>query len=391
MGCSLPALSLLAGGLLIAHNACAGEAALPGFSPAQVARIIALGPWPPAFQADASNRASGRAAAADFGRRLFHDQRLSTNGYIACVSCHQTDRGWTDAIARAQGLGPGNRNTPALTNAAQSRWFGWSGASDSLWMASLRPILDAQEMGGSAAAVAQLVRTGDGLACEYQRAFGRPAANIDDETLLVDAAKALAAFQETLLTGRTPFDEFRDSLARGDRHQTARYPTQARRGARLFVGAAGCSACHTGPNFSDGSFHAVHRADALKRDAGRSDSAHALSRSRYNLLGAFNDDVSRTGERMQATLSLSGQTVAPGQFRVPSLRNVAVTAPYWHDGSRDSLRSAITYHDGLALQDPQIDDLIAFLQTLTDSAGAARPELRPGPSSCGVANLNRHP
>jgi cytochrome c peroxidase len=346
----------------------------------EVARIVAHGPWPPPVEHDASNRASGNAAAIAFGRRMFHEPRLSANGYVACVTCHQTNRGWTDGIARARGLAPVQRNTPAITNAALYTWFGWGGASDSLWMASLRPILDEREMGSNAARVAHVVRIGDGLACEYRRAFGQSPQAVDDETVMVDVAKAIAAFQETLITGRTPFDDHRDALERGDAQQATRYPAAAARGARLFIGSAGCASCHSGPNFTDGSFHAVAEAGA---DAGRSEGIRSVLASRYNLAGPFNDDPGRSKARVQRTRALKAQPQQPhGRFRVPSLRNVAVTPPYLHDGSRETLREAVRHGRGAPLTEAAVDDLVAFLDTLTDHAGAQRPSERPGDSTC---------
>lgn len=372
-------LGLAAALVLAADPARAVDAPVDALSAKEVARLLAHGPWPPSVERDPSNRASGDAAAVAFGRRMFHEPRLSANGYVACIACHQTNRGWTDGIARARGLAPVARNAPAVSNAALSVWFGWSGASDSLWMASLRPILDEREMGSNAAAVARLVRTGDGLACEYQRAFGRSPEAVDDEAVLVDVAKALAAFQETLTTGRTAFDDYRDALARGDREQAARYPAQAARGALLFVGKAGCASCHAGANFTDGSFRAVTRTSA---DAGRSDGIRDLRSSRFNLAGSYNDDPVGSKARVERTRALQARPAGRGDFRVPSLRNVAVTPPYLHDGSHLTLRDAVRHGPGATLSESNVDELIAFLATLTDSAGAERPQQRPEGSTC---------
>jgi cytochrome c peroxidase len=336
------------------------------------ARVLSLGPWPPAAVRDPSNRVSGHVDAVSFGRHMFYNPRPSANGYVACASCHQTDRAWTDNRARAQGLAPVDRNTPTLTNVAQNRLFGWGGASDSLWMASLRPMLDPREMSSSLARVAEVVRIGDGMACAYIKAFGRDPAQVDDETVAVDVAKALAAFQETLTSGRTPFDDYRDALARDDRTAQRRYPATARRGLALFVGRAGCVSCHAGPTFSDGSKRrAAARglpADPLAEDAGR------LRDSRYNRAGPFSD--ADTG-RARSVASPS----AEAGVRVPSLRNVAVTAPYMHDGSVDTLAQAVR-HSGIRLLPSQVAELTAFLATLTDGPGERRPERLPHEASC---------
>ena len=103
-------------------------------------QILTLGPWPPAPRRDPGNRASGRPMAIELGRQLFRDARMSPVGYIACVTCHQPDRAFTDLKPRAHGLADLPRNTPALANLGLQRWYGWGGASDSLWMASIRPM-----------------------------------------------------------------------------------------------------------------------------------------------------------------------------------------------------------------------------------------------------------
>jgi cytochrome c peroxidase len=373
-------------------------AAVPAFTAGEVRRIVALGPWPQALPADPSNRVADLPAAAEFGRRMFHEPRLSANGYVACVTCHQTDRAFTDAIARARALAPVERNTPSLVDVALNPWFGWAGASDSLWMASLRPILDAREMGVDAAAVARVVRTGIGLACEYRRAFGRAPDDVDDETVLVDVAKALAAFQRTLASARTPFDDLRDALAHGDTAAVNGYPPAALRGLRLFVGRAGCVQCHAGARFSDGSFRALAApaapaAPVARRpgpvaalgppaDAGRAEAVRSLAASPYNLLGRFNDAPQGTGARAAATRALAAEALPPGHFRVPTLRNVAATPPYFHDGSRATLLEAVRHADGRSLAARDADDLVAFLHTLGDAPGARRAPLRPGDSDC---------
>ena len=128
------------------------------------------------------------------------------------------------------------------------RWYGWDGAQDSLWAQSIRPLLDEREMRASPAHVAATVRTI--FPAEYAKAFGRPPPD-SDEAVLADVGKSLAAFQETLVSARTPFDEFRDALQRAE---PASYPLAAQRGLRIFVGKGNCSVCHFGPQFTNGEF-----------------------------------------------------------------------------------------------------------------------------------------
>lgn len=309
---------------------------------------------------------------------------MSVNGYVACISCHQTDRAFTDGIARAQGLAPVDRNTPALANLRLMHWFGWGGSSDSLWMASLRPMLDSREFGSDAARVAHVVRVGDGLACRYQRSFGASPTAHADERVMVNAAKAIAAFVETLTTGRTLFDQFRDALARGAGQANEDYPAAARRGAELFVGKGQCARCHSGPNFSDGAFHSVepHLSVASgRRDAGREQGLAEWRASPYNQFGRHSD---RKARELAAQAPSSGDAASRGEFRTPSLRNVAVTAPYMHDGSVDTLVEAVGHAARVdassveGVQRPESlssldkSDLAAFLGTLTDAQATAR-------------------
>ena len=315
------------------------------------ARIVAHGPWPPATRHDATNRVSGKAEAIALGERLFFDPRLSGTGSVLCASCHVPFRHFQDARARAFGLADAERNTPTLLNVALYRWFGWDGGHDSLWSQSLRPLLDAREMRSSPAHVAALLR--DRYAHDYERAFARPVPT-DDEAAFVDAGKALAAYQETLLSGRTPFDEFRDALERGDPAGAARYPPAAQRGAALFVGKGGCSACHAGAAFTSSEF-APSAPEAVRR----------LQASPYTLAGRYNDDPA--GQGAAATRALQASDARSG-LRVPGLRNVALTAPYMHDGRLATLDDVMRAHAPVGLSARERDDLVAFLRSLTDIA-----------------------
>jgi cytochrome c peroxidase len=279
-----------------------------------------------------------------------------------------------------------DRNTISVLNVRYQRWFGWDGAGDSLWAQSIRPILDPREMGASAAYAAALVRGDRELACRYARAFGAPPPAAD-EAVLVGAAKALAAFQETLVTGRTPFDDFRDALERGDAAAAARYPIAAQRGLRTFVGKGACSACHFGPLFSNGEFHDTGVPFFLAgggADHGRHGGIRRLLASPYNLLGPWSDERKRAGAVKTRHVALEHRNF--GEFKVPGLRNVARSAPYMHDGSLATLADVVRHYsemnmerlhaDGESLLRPlrlsgeEAADLVAFLESLTERASA---------------------
>jgi cytochrome c peroxidase len=331
--------------------------------------VLALGPWPVLVPRDPGNRVSGNPKAIELGRQLFRDPRMSPVGYIACVTCHQPDRAFTDIKARAHGLADLPRNTPALANLGLQRWYGWGGGADSLWMASIKPILDAREFDGNAGLVRRLFVREPELAACYRSVFGVSPLRGDAQRTVVNVGKALAAFVETLVTARTPFDEFRDAVARGDAIGAAAYPAHALRGLKLFVGRAGCVSCHAGPNFSDGEFHPGAAVTASFTDSGRLGDAQALKASAFNLTSAANDDVTR--RNAGATRRLVVHYGLSGRYRTPSLRNAAVTAPYFHNGQTERLIDAVQHAQRLSAS--EASDLAAFVSTLTDAYGARRP------------------
>ncbi|HTD91187.1 MAG TPA: cytochrome c peroxidase, partial [Burkholderiales bacterium] len=310
--------------------------AKPHFTDSEIRIVLSHGPWPATAPLDPSNRASGKQAAIEFGTRLFFDQRLSGRGTMSCASCHVPERNWTDNQRRGAGLAEMDRNTPTLMNLVAGRWYGWDGAADSLWFQSLRPILDRRELASTPRHVAQLIRHDGEMSCHYRKAYGAPPSPTDDEGVLVNVGKALAAFQETLTSGRTPFDHFRDALARGAPPSTWTYSEPAQRGLKIFIGKGGCTNCHAGPNFTGGEFFntGLSRFEPLGQpDAGRHSGIGKLLESRFNLLGPHNDDA--TGASAARTRQVSLVRSNFGEFKVPSLRNLHLTSPYGRDGSVD--------------------------------------------------------
>jgi cytochrome c peroxidase len=373
------------------------------FTPQEIRRILQHGPWPPPLVPDPSNRASGNPLAVALGQRLFFEPRLSANDAIACATCHVPERAWTDGRPRAVGLDRLDRNTPTVLDAGLHRWFSWDGRSDSLWSQSVKPILDPREMGGSAQRVAAVVRTNPTVGCLYERVYGsRPDREGDagDEPVLINVGKALAAFLESVRSGRTAFDEFRDALAHGDARVAAQYSLAAQRGLRIFVGPGNCSVCHFGPRFTNGEFHDVGVPFLVapgRVDAGRHEGIKRLRADRFNLLGPYSDDA--TGVAATKTRHVELQHVNYGQFKTPSLRNVALTAPYMHDGRYATLRDVVRHYSALDMERlhthgeqllrplrlsvAEIDDLATFLETLTDPRATAGPPMGSSLGPCG--------
>jgi cytochrome c peroxidase len=359
------------------------------FTPAELGRIASHGPWPLPWTPDPGNRVSGNPAALRLGHDLFFEPRLSANRRIACASCHNPAKGFQDARTIARGLVDGVRNTPALLNVRHQRWFGWDGGHDNLWSASLRPILDTREMGGSAARAARVLRSKAALDCHYRKAFGKPA-DASDPELLVNIAKAIAAWQETLVSPASPFDLFRDALERKDANAAAAYPAAAKRGLRLFLGRGQCTTCHAGPLFTNGEFGDIGVPFFIKPegvDPGRQSGIKRLLASPYNLLGAHNDDA--TQGNATGTKYLRPEHRNFGEFKVPSLRNLKLTAPYMHNGSLATLRDVVRHYseldedrlhaDGerilkpLRLSEAESSDLVTFLESLSPSEAMQAP------------------
>ena len=362
----LAALICVAGAAVAGANLAAADP--PSFADPERAAALAYGPWPLPANPDPSNRYSGNSIAIRLGQALFYDDDLSRFGALSCARCHKPDKAWTDGRARASAAAELDRNTPALFNLRHFKWFGWDGGADSLWMQSIRPLLDAREMAATPVHVRNHLAGTPALAGDFRRLTGTDAARTRPERALVVAAKALAAFQETFVTGRSEFDDFRDALIRNDRDAITRYPAEARRGFALFVGQGGCSGCHAGPLFSNGSFHDIGVATtgpSGRVDRGRAGGLDKLNASPFTRLGRYSD--ARRGATAQPTRAALREVAQPGTFRVPSLRNVALTAPYMHDGSSPTLADAIRRHRTTPadVTDTEIRALVAFLETLT--------------------------
>ena len=383
--------------ILLVHAPLAAEET-HSFSATELERIASHGPWPPPWTADPGNRVSGSAAAIRLGHQLFFEPRLSSNQRIACATCHDPLRGFQDSRSVARGLKDGTRNTPGLYNVRYQHWFGWDGGHDNLWSASLRPILDQREMGGSAPRTARLLRNSDSLTCHYRQAFGR-APDARDPELLVNIAKAIAAWQETLVSPHSSFDRYHAALERKDEQVAASYPAAAKRGLKIFVGRGQCATCHAGPLFSNGEFGDIGVPFFIRPtgvDPGRQGGIKRLLASPWNLLGTHNDD--RTRGNATGTRHLRPEHRNFGEFKVPTLRNLRLTGPYMHNGSLATLSDVVRHYseldedrlhaDGerilkpLNLSGEESRDLVAFLESLSPETALTPPPVPPEVADC---------
>ncbi len=305
--------------MILATAPANAQLAPPALTEAAVGALLAHGPWPRPLLLDPTNNLSGNANAAALGQSLFFDARLSPSGRAACSSCHRPEKAFADPPRRlSRGVALTRRNTPSLLDVRLNATFGWKGSNPTLWQQTIRPIVDRDEMGSSAEHIRAHISADARLAARFRIVTGVDAASSSPNEALVAAAKSIAAYQETITSGITAFDRWRDTLAAGGMTAASSYPATAQRGAVWFATSAGCSACHSGPAFSDGRLHSISR---------------------------------------------RGRTRDP--IRTPPLRNVSHTAPYLHDGRAVSLLAAIRSHDdGLRLGETQAADIVSFLRTL---------------------------
>ncbi|WP_372518360.1 cytochrome-c peroxidase [Alloalcanivorax venustensis] len=363
-------------------------------------------------------------ALAEFGQRLFFDRRLSGDGRFSCASCHQPERAFTDGLALPEAAGRGHRNTPTLINVADNPWFQWDGAADSLWSQMLLVIENPRELDNDRLNLAHTLYRNKDLRAAYRRRFGplppmseggrfpahgspqaasdspegrawRRMAAADQDAVnrvMANLGVALAAWQRRLVRYDSPFDRFAAALADNpDPPPDDAFPAAARRGLKLFVGEAQCTLCHSGPDFSNQAFHNLGVPVTDHRDTGREQGLRRLAASPFNAAGPYAGDDG-DADRLRFLPPPASQR---GAFKTPSLRNVARTAPYFHDGRFATLEQAVRFYleppDGDTLgqredtldlipdlTDRQVADLVAFLKTLNS---APLPEAVTAPPS----------
>jgi cytochrome c peroxidase len=361
---------------------------------------------------DPSNALDGQREAIALGRWLFFNPALSADGRLACASCHVPGKAFQDGLSTATGLADAahgqraTRNTPSLVDTALNRWWGWGGEHDSLWAASLAPLSAPAEMAADPQRVRALLQRHPKQQAQAERlhrqlqaraqALQRPRDD-EAEAFLVTLAKALAAYQATLRSPRAPFDDFARALAIGDARAAARYPLAAQRGLKLFIGEGRCVLCHGGPRLSHGEFADIGIPFFLpdgQVDGGRHAGLKQLLqvRARFNRLGPYSDEAEAAdGQRVSAvpTRHLQAEHRHFGEFRVPALRGVGLTAPYMHDGSLERLRYAVRHYsflneerlhaDGerilrrLNWSEEQENDVATFLRSVSAAAFVRAP------------------
>ncbi len=392
--------------------------------------IGALGPTPP----DRSNRVADDRRAAALGHRLFFDPALSGSRQVSCATCHQPSKLFTDGLAKGQGAsGELDRNTPGLLGLGYSRWFYWDGRRDSAWSQALSPIEAPREMNGTRVEAVRLVASRPDYRSAYEAVFG-PLPDLDGlperagplgdadaraawtrlprarreavTRAFADIGKAIAAYERMLVPGASAFDKYVEAVERGDQAAAAQVlRPMAVAGLRLFLSSdAQCLMCHNGPLFTDGEFHNIGTGtlDGSAADLGRAGGIEPLLAGEFKCLGRYNDGPRRSCPELRSLARKAKAGSLVGAYKVPSLRNVALTAPYMHDGRFATLTEVIRHYrsprPGSAMIEfrpmfdmtPQhIEALVAFLETLSSPPEAPAEFLRPPPSAHGAIPAER--
>jgi cytochrome c peroxidase len=282
----------------------------------------------------------------ELGKQLYFDPRLSCDETVSCASCHDPKKGWSNGEAVATGVRSqkGGRSAPTIINAAYSDLQFWDGRADRLEGQALGPIQNPIEMDHKIEECVAKLNKVEGYRQQFRKVFN---SDVTPENI----AKAISAFERTILSGDAPIDRFKagDKSALSD---------EAQRGMKLFFGKAQCSSCHTGHSFSDFSFHNIGIGmEKEKPDLGR--------------------------------FEITKQIGDKGAFKTPTLREIARSGPYMHDGRFATLEEVVDYYDKGGFANPQLDegifalkltpqekaDLVTFLKQ--GLASASYPDIEP--------------
>lgn len=275
---------------------------------------------------------------AELGRYLFYDKRFSRDSSVSCGTCHKAEFAFSDSgNAFSKGFHGllGTRNSPSLTNTGYNTSYFWDGTVLTLEKQALAPIINPVEMNMDTDTLLIRLRTDAVYAPLFTSAWGSP------EITLERVTKSIATFQRTLVSGSSPFDDW-------NRGKTDAISVSAQRGYDLFFGEEGdCFHCHASYNFTDNMFH-NNATELFPSDEGR-----------YRMT---NDPADK------------------GKFRTPTLRNIALTPPYMHDGKFQTLEQVLIHYNSggkttdnkdilmrpLGLSEQDRSDIIEFLRSLTD-------------------------
>lgn len=362
-------------------------------------RIDSLLPIP----ADPSNQYADNPEAAKFGQKLFFDTRFSSNGEVACATCHLPEKQFQDGTPLANGVGTTTRRTMTIVGTAYSPWLFWDGRKDSQWAQALGPMESAVEHGGNRTFYAHLIA--QSYADEYTALFGplpdlsnlplnagpvadsEAAANWsamshqDQEAvtrIYVNMGKTIAAYERLLIPGASRFDNYVDAVIKNDYASANQILTPDEiAGLKLFIGEAHCTNCHNGPLLTNNDFHntGVPSAQGLPEDTGRAKGAQQVMADEFNCLSSYSDALPEQCSELNFLVIDAHQQER--QFKPPSLRNVSERGPFMHAGQFATLEDVLSHYntapaapsghselEPLHLTQKQVEQIIAFLKTL---------------------------
>jgi cytochrome c peroxidase len=389
----------------------------------------------PELPPDPTNKYADNPAAAEFGQKLFFDNRFSANGKVACATCHVPENYFTDGLAKSRGVGEASRSAPGIIGVAFSPWFFWDGRSDSLWSQALGPLESGVEHGGDRSQYAHIIYSDPVYRKAYEGLFGelpdlsdikrfpRNAGPVDDRAsnerwqemteadrkaitrVFVNTGKAIAAYERLLMPAPSRFDRYVETLLHGEQAGTTTLTIDEVAGLKLFVGRAMCITCHQGPLFTNNGFHNVGIPDpatikpkylpplfyVLKDkppvDTGRYKGIQQALQSEFNCLNEYSD--AQDEDCAELKFANKKHTGTSGAFKVPTLRNVAKTAPYMHAGQFKSLGDVLKHYNTaprahvghnellpLNLKEKELEQIEAFLRSLSSPPDAATELLR---------------
>ena len=255
------------------------------------------------------------------GKQLYFDGRLSADNKVSCASCHDPAKGFSNGDQFATGVEgkKGGRNSPTVINTAYQKLQFWDGRAKTLEEQALGPIQNPIEMNLTLEAAVAKLNGIEGYKSQFKAVFGT-------DVTADGIGKAIAAYERTVLSGDAPYDKFKA----GDKTALSE---GAQRGMKLFFGKANCSACHAGPNFTDNGFHNI---------------------------GVPGNDVGRE--------AISKSVGDKGSFKTPTLREIARTAPYMHDGSLKTLEEVVAHYNKGGTPNDQLDEEIFPLKLTPEQA-----------------------
>lgn len=366
---------------------------------------------------DPSNKYADDPRAATLGQKLFFDTRFSSNGKVACATCHLPGQEFQDGKPLANGVGTTTRRTMTLVGTAYSPWFFWDGRKDSQWAQALGPLENPVEHGGNRTMYAHVIAAH--YPGEYEALFGPlpevsklPAsagpvpdaaaraawdamtAQDRDEVnrLYANMGKAIAAYERKLMPGVSRFDRYVAAVVKNDPQGQAVLNADEIAGLRLFIGRANCTNCHNGALFTNNDFHntGVPAVASLPQDDGRASGAPQALADEFNCLGPYSDAKPEQCAELRY-IKVDAHEMER-QFKPPSLRGVAERAPYMHAGQYKTLQDVLHHYSTapsapaghselkpLNLSDQEISQLIAFLKTLSAPLATA-PEWLTAPA-----------